>query len=451
MAGAVTAQITNSLVSTFNLHKPEYSNFLFRKYGKQGFTAFQFLQSLGNVTPVAQENFYHFEENWIASSFTSSTTITGAQGAGVQVNLQVSPSYIDASGNYYPRLNDILMFSNGVKAQVIVDNGTGLLTVKPLKTTGVIVYTADEQIIIPSNAFGEGTGQPNGRVSDVFRYDFNMQIIKETINTTGTELTNQMWVNSIDGTTINAWFDKAKSIDLDYRMALAIDGMLLYGTKADNTGILGTTSEGLVDAVTTQGGNGTYTQGLFSVALFDQMNRYLDKQQAPNEYTGLLGYQAFQDVENALSNVFTQNPIIFAGGNGKTLGQMMFGDMASKIDSSVDIGFRSITKTDRTFHLLKLAQLSNPQLYGATGFSEASRMIFVPLDKPTQPKGGQVPRLGVRYKELGGYSRKMEAWYTGSAGNFGFKTNDIDSVQLHNRTHMGAEQFGLNAFYQFTT
>jgi hypothetical protein len=45
----------------------------------------------------------------------------------------------------------------------------------------------------------------------------------------------------------------------------------------------------------------------------------------------------------------------------------------------------------------------------------------------------------------------MEAWYTGSAGNFGFKTNDIDSVQLHNRTHMGGEQFGLNAFYQFTT
>lgn len=448
MAGAVTAQISNNLVSTFNLHKPEYSNFLFRKYGKQGFTAFQFLQSLGNVTPVAQENFYHFEENWIASSFT---TTGGSGAAGASVNLTVSPAYIDASGNYYPRLNDILMFTNGVKAQVIADNGSGVLTVRPLKSAQAISVADGEQIIIPTNSFGEGTGQPDGRVSDVFRYDFNMQIIKETIDTTGTELTNQMWVNTIDGTTINAWFDKAKSIDLDYRMALAIDGMLLYGTKADNTGILGSTSEGLVDAVTTQGGNGTYTPGLFSIAQFDQMNRYLDKQQAHNEYTGLLGYQAFQDVENALSNVFTQNPIIFAGGNGKTLGQMMYGDMASKIGESVDIGFRSITKTDRTFHLLKLAQLSNPQLYGATGFNEASRMIFVPLDKPTQPKGGQVPRLGVRYKQLGGYSRKMEAWFTGSAGNFGVKTNDIDSVQLHNRAHVGSQQFGVNAFFQFTT
>jgi len=448
MAGAVTAQISNNLVSTFNLHKPEYSNFLFRKYGKQGFTAFQFLQSLGNVTPVAQENFYHFEENWIASSFT---TTGGSGAAGASVNLTVSPAYIDGNGFYYPRLNDVLMFTNGVKGQVIADNGSGVLTVRPLKAAQAISVAADEQIIIPTNSFGEGTGQPDGRVSDVFRYDFNMQIIKETIDTTGTELTNQMWVNTIDGTQINAWFDKAKSIDLDYRMALAIDGMLLYGTKADNTGILGSTSEGLVDAVTTQGGNGTYTSGLFSIAQFDQMNRYLDKQMAPNEYTGLLGYQAFQDVENALSNVFTQNPIIFAGGNGKTLGQMMYGDMASKIGESVDIGFRSITKTDRTFHLLKLAQLSNPQLYGATGFTEASRMIFVPLDKPTQPKGGQVPRLGVRYKQLGGYSRKMEAWFTGSAGNFGVKTNDIDSVQLHNRAHMGAEIYGANAFFQFTT
>ena len=224
MAGAVTAPINNTLVSTFNLHKPEYSNFLFRKYGKQGFTAFQFLQSLGNVTPVAQENFYHFEENWIASSFT---TTGGSGAAGASVNLTVSAAYIDTLGNYYPRLNDILMFANGVKAQVIADNGSGVLTVRPLKQSQAISVAADEQIIIPSNSFAEGTGQPDGRVSDVFRYDFNMQIIKESISTTGTELTNQMWVNSIDGTTINAWFDKAKSIDLDYRMALAIDGMLL--------------------------------------------------------------------------------------------------------------------------------------------------------------------------------------------------------------------------------
>jgi hypothetical protein len=129
----------------------------------------------------------------------------------------------------------------------------------------------------------------------------------------------------------------------------------------------------------------------------------------------------------------------------------MYGEnMKSIADKSVEIGFRSITKTDRTFHLLKLPQLSNPKLYGATGFTEAGRMIFCPLDKPIAPKGGAMPRLGVRYKELGGYSRKMESWFTGGAGNIPVKTNGVDSVQLYNRCEIGAEQYGLNSFYQFT-
>lgn len=451
MAGAVTGQISNNLVSLFNIHKPEKANFLFRRYGKQGVTAFQFLQSIGAVSPVAQDEFSHYEEDWIHATFTPS--VVGAGGAGVTVNVTLSASDMDGLGNSYPRVGDIVMFNNGVKGQIITKSGANpaVLGIAPLKLADDIATSAvvGEEAIIISNSFAEGTDQPQGRVSKAFEYTFRTQILKETIDSTGTELTNQNWFSEIDGTTINAWFDKAKSIDLDYRMALAIDGMILYGEEADNTAVLGSTSNGLIADVTTGGGNATYTPGLFSVAQFDQMNRYLDKQQAPNEYVGLLGYQAFQEVENTLSNVFTQNPIIFAGG-GKTFGQLMYGDMASKVSGSVEIGFRSISKTDRTFHFLKLPQLSNPKLYGATGFTEAGRMIFVPMDKPYAPKGGQVPRLGVRYKELGGYSRKMESWFTGGAGNIPVKTNSNDSIQLHSRAQLGSERYGINAFYQFT-
>lgn len=458
MAGAISSQITNNLVSLFNIHKPDKANFLFRRYGKQGVTAFQFLQSIGAVTPVAQDSFSHYEEDWIVSTFTPS--VVGAGGAGVTVSITIDAADTQTVGsNYYvyPRVGDIVMFNNGVKGQVLTKTASTVnpvvITVAPLLTTDDIATSAvvGEQAIITSNSFAEGTDNPEGRVSRAYEYSFQTQIIKETINSTGTELTNQNWFNSIDGTTINAWFDKAKSIDLDYRMALAIDGMILYGEQANNTAVQGTTSAGLVSGVTSQGGNATYVPGLFSVAYFDQMNRYLDKQMAPREYVGLLGYQAFQDVENTLSNVFTQNPIIFAGGSGKTFGELMYGeDMKSLAGQSVEIGFRSITKTDRIFHLLKLPQLSHPKLYGATGFTEPSRMIFCPLDRPVAPKGGSMPRLGVRYKELGGYSRKMESWYTGGAGNIPVKTNTNDSIQLNSRAHMGAEQFGLNSFFQFS-
>ena len=453
MAGSVSAQMSNTLVSLFNIHKPEKANFLFRKYGKQGVTAFQFLQSVGAVTPVAQGSFSHYEEDWIHATLTPS--VVGAAGVNGLTDVTLSAADMDSSGNSYPRVGDIVMFSNGVKGQIVTKSGANpaVLGIVPLLSANSIATSAvvGEQAIITSNAFAEGTNQPEGRVSKAYEYSFNTQIIKEKVASTGTELTNQNWFNSIDGTTINAWFDKAKSIDLDYRMALAIDGMILYGETADNTAVQGTTASGLVYGVTSQGGNATYTPGLFSVSYFDQMNRYLDKQQSGNEYVGLLGYQAFQDVENTLSNVFTQNPIIFAGGAGKTFGNLMYGDnMQSLTDKSVEIGFRSITKTDRTFHLLKLPQLSNPKLYGATGFSEAGRMIFCPLDKPIAPKGGAMPHLAVRYKELGGYSRKMESWFIGGAGNIPVKTTGVDNVELNSRAEMGAEQFALNQFFQFS-
>lgn len=453
MAGSVSAQMSNTLVSLFNIHKPEKANFLFRKYGKQGVTAFQFLQSVGAVTPVAQGSFSHYEEDWIHATLTPS--VVGAAGVNGLTDVTLSAADMDSSGNSYPRVGDIVMFSNGVKGQIVTKSGANpaVLGIVPLLSANSIATSAvvGEQAIITSNAFAEGTNQPEGRVSKAYEYSFNTQIIKEKVASTGTELTNQNWFNSIDGTTINAWFDKAKSIDLDYRMALAIDGMVLYGETADNPAVQGTTASGLVYGVTSQGGNATYTPGLFSVSYFDQMNRYLDKQQSGNEYVGLLGYQAFQDVENTLSNVFTQNPIIFAGGAGKTFGNLMYGDnMQSLTDKSVEIGFRSITKTDRTFHLLKLPQLSNPKLYGATGFSEAGRMIFCPLDKPIAPKGGAMPHLAVRYKELGGYSRKMESWFIGGAGNIPVKTTGVDNVELNSRAEMGAEQFALNQFFQFS-
>jgi len=453
MAGAVSANISNSLVSLFNIHMPQKANFLFRKYGKQGVTAFQFLQSIGSVTPVALGTYSHYEEDWIHASFSSNADEV-SPGQGNPISITLNTSDVHSLGNSYPRVGDIIMFNNGVKGQIISKSGANppVLVIEPLLSASTIpAVTAGEQIIITSNAFAEGTDQPEGRVSKAYEYTFNTQIIKETVSSTGTELTNGLWFKSIDGVGINGWFDKAKSIDLDYRTALAIDGMVLYGEVADNPNVVGTTSQGLISGVTSQGGNATYTPGLYSVSSFDQMNRYLDKQQAPNEYLGLLGYQAFQDVENTLSNVFTQNPIVFAGGGGKTFGDLMYGDdMKSIADKSVEIGFRSITKTDRTFHLLKLPQLSNPKLYGATGFTEAGRMIFCPLDKPIAPKGGAMPRLGVRYKELGGYSRKMESWFIGGAGNIPVKTSGVDEIKLFNRAEMGCEQFGLNHFYQWT-
>ena len=167
MAGSVSAQMSNTLVSLFNIHKPEKANFLFRKYGKQGVTAFQFLQSVGAVTPVAQGSFSHYEEDWIHATLTPS--VVGAAGVNGLTDVTLSAADMDSSGNSYPRVGDIVMFSNGVKGQIVTKSGANpaVLGIVPLLSANSIATSAvvGEQAIITSNAFAEGTNQPEGRVS----------------------------------------------------------------------------------------------------------------------------------------------------------------------------------------------------------------------------------------------------------------------------------------------
>jgi len=202
------------------------------------------------------------------------------------------------------------------------------------------------------------------------------------------------------------------------------------------------------------GGNeATYTPGAYSISDFDYMTRIMEKYDAPLNFAFFSGINLYQDIENTLQNLFTQNPIVFANGKNLTWAQALYGQNSEEgKQMAVDVGFTCIKKTNRLYSLVKLGELSNPNTFNAPGFTKAGEGFVCPLDQSEvkTPDGGTklIPRIGMRYLQTpdGTYSRRMETWVTGGAGNIS-KTNTVDTQKVSFRSHYGTQFFGNKHFF----
>jgi len=434
--------VTESYISAFNIHKPVILDKIFRKYGNQGLGMYWTMNQLGNVVPVAQTYYDHFEENHIIETLQARSTVADP-GAGNPINITLAAANLDTGNRFYARVNDNVMFPNNVVGVVrSIDVSTPsapVLTIYPASATANIgAVGAGSTFIVFSNSFAEATGQPKGRISKPDKLTFNTQIMKEAFEVSGSEMTNQLWYtsdtqgNNRDGMLMIGTFEA------DMRMAAAIDGAFLFGQPIDNPTLVADgqrATPGLVPWVIGGGNVSTYSPGLFNMSTFDAMSRRLDRNFAPNAFIGWLGFDLDTEIENTMGNLFTENPLLFAGA-----------EMGSK-EQAVVFGFKSLYKAGRTFNFKRMPLFSNSQLFGATGFSTSGTGIFTPMDEVKDPVSRQnIASMRIRYKEMNGYSRRMEIWNLGSAGA-GPKTNDLDVRTLEFRGELGTEFFGSNRFY----
>ena len=256
---SIDAIYASDIISTFDIDKPEVLNALFERYGDQGLGFFRIIESLGFKRPVAQDSYSHHEENWRHEVFHSVAAVA-APGPGNPIAITLAANDYDANNNFYPRQWMVAMFSNRVVGSITDVQGVTpniILEITPSDVTDDIGAVAlGEEIIISSSAFSEGSGQPNSVVTGTYKYTNWVQIMKETMTATGTEMTNQKWFTRLEssGKGIPAYYLKGQ-MDTDYRLNLAIDGALLFGKITDNahanltdaaTGRVVRTTEGLV-------------------------------------------------------------------------------------------------------------------------------------------------------------------------------------------------------------
>jgi hypothetical protein len=452
MGPEAIAQIyASDIISNFDLHKPEILNTLFSRFGDQGASYFQLIRSMGFEQSVALDTYGHFEDNHVHEVVHVLANV--AQPAvGANISFTLDPVDLDANNNFYVRKWDIMMCPNEVTGSVIDIDVTvpaaPIITLRLNEITDQFpALTAGQELIITSSAFSEGSGQPEGAVSGTWEYDNDAQIIKESMGVTGSEMVNQAWVTiTSEGQALPAYYYKGQ-IDLDYRMALKIDGALLWGKRTtnpipdpDNKNRLIKTTEGLIPYIRRVGNEQTCVDGAFTVDEFDEMSNTLDREFAGNHILGLLGISLHQDIENALKTYFANTNIQFAK---QATNEVLF---HSNEALSASVNFTYLTKSERTFMFKRMGGFNNPKLAGADGYSARKMGVFLPLNKKKDPKSGKmIDSIGTRYRALGKYSRRMEVWQVGGAGE-GLKVTDIDDRNTYQRGHIGAHHRGGNQF-----
>ncbi len=436
----ITAQYSNAYISTFDYHMPEKRDILYRKYGDQGLEFFKMIDKLGFSSPVAQQDYSHFEEDWIWTPVNSRAGVV-SPGAGNPINFTLAAYNLDSGNRFFIAVGDNVMFANQVTGTVTAINVTvpaaPVVTVYPNGGANIGALSADDTIIIYSNDYAEGTGQPEGKVARVIEYSFNTKIVKETNAYTGSEATNKTWFTTTsDGQSIPAIYMKGQ-IDADYRMALRMNGALLFDETTTNATLLAAgnrTTQGLFPWVRGGGNVQGYNVGFYAMADFDIQNRILDQNFAPSEEVAMLGFDLQTEWENLFVNSFVNGAIVYAN----------FADGGKKA-TDLSIGFNSFNKNERQWHIKRMTGLNHPQIYGAPGFKLPGSGIVMPIDGRKDPKTGNLlPSVGQRYKALGNYNRKMKVWLTGGAIAV---TNQTDADALNIRSEFGSEFIASNRFF----
>jgi len=449
---AIAQIYASDIISGFDLHKPEKMNVLFSRFGDQGASYFQLIRSMGFEQPVANDTYGHYEENHI-HEVIHSRGIVAQPAIGAPIVFTLDTTDLDANNNFYLRKFDILMFPNEVVGTVLDINvaipAAPVVTCYPSDNADRFpALTAGMEIIITTNAFAEGSGQPEGAVSGTWEYSNNAQIIKETIGFTGTEMVNQSWVTvTSKGQQLLGYYMKGQ-IDIDYRMALRIDGALMWGKQTNNSSIVDNstagggraikTTEGLIPYIRRVGNEQTYNAGAFDVEEFDEMSNTLDREYAGNYILGLLGISLHQDIENSLKTYFANTNISFAK---QTTNDVLFKNNESL---GASVNFTYLTKSERTFLFKRMGSFNNKKVAGAEGYNAPKLGVFLPINKKKDPvSGNMVDSIGTRYRALGKYSRRMEVWQVGGAGS-GMKVTEFDKLNTYQRCHIGAHHRGGN-------
>ena len=455
---ATTSIYAQDIISTFDIYKPEKLNKLFAKFGDQGLSYFMLLKSLGFELPVARDEYEHYEERMIHDTFLIGAN-SAAGAAGASVTLTVSANSIQSFGNIfniYPRLWDKVLFNNEVIAsitQVTITNATtATIRVTPsVLTESIPAVVTGQEVVIESNAWAEGSTQPAGRLSGTDHYINYLQIVKESLNATGTEMTNQDWFDEYQEDTggvkkLIGYVMKGQ-MDLDYRMSLFATNALLFDkpTTNTNTDLQDATTptsafvrstEGLIPATRRMGQVVPYPSGLWSISTFNMVDKLLDAQFCGQDIMCLNGIDLAHQIEDTMVNYFKETDISYVSS------QYFKGDS----DLAMSVGFKSFRKAGRTFNFQRMGIFSHPKVGGAPGYNYPGMGLFLPMNQQKDKKTlKMIPSFGCRYKELGAYSRKNEVWNVSGAGP-GTKVIPQDLANFYQRTHIGAHHIGANRF-----
>jgi hypothetical protein len=382
------------------------------------------LIGLGKKKKTVQTTYNWFEHDYLINTISGSVSAKAAD----QLTVEVTPDDgAGGAGSFSPGLvGDIVMVNTPgnnervrCRIQAIVKGVTHDYTLERVNDAIDLtsVFTAptpfDVDVYWFSNAFGDGTFQPESSMRKPLKFNGQTQIIKTQFEAFGSEAANAVEVE-ING---KPWYYRQGVEDALNKHMMAVEMALILGTKSDGLvdadGNDVTTTQGLESVVDERGNTLQYTS--LTYGDFEDMVKRLDKERAPEVYMGLLGTDLMLDFESLMHSrgvgikgvgadgVVGANSI--AGGTG-----VDYSTVGGK-GRAYDFGLDSYRLGGRTFHIKKWDAINYAPITGYDSSVYPKMGFFMPMVTFKDAKSGEMlDSICLRYKENDLENRFMTEW-----------------------------------------
>ena len=426
----------------------------------------------------------HYEAPWIIDQVEVGSVVTPAASAGddAVIALSTNSHYntgVTVGGNArrgtYPVVGDVVELHDRTQARVTAKNTSVIphqITLTPLKAADTLAgkITAADKYGILYNIHAEASGLPAGRAPRVMKYTNELAVIKHSFGSTGFELTNSVYHETIAGrpeTAGQAIEVKIKADEL-VRYERSKSNLLLLGQTADNLTDTATemgfdvpiaSSEGFVPFAISGGTIDNYTAGSYDITDYDTVANILldERSAAQNDVIGWLGPDLFTEIENSFTSTLQQNLIgtvdrIVDGYANYMNTQYHQQVTASATDATLSFGYSAIRKNGFIFHMKRLSEFADIRGVGSSDYSYRNYALWHPISYTKDMlSGSNRATIGYEYKGLGNYSRENifgslpGAGVGGSNTPYGAPVTQYDSIRHFLMSHLGFHGAVANA------
>lgn len=431
-------------------------------------SSFKNMRALGMTMEVAQDTRTTYSEEKIHQTIhvgVGGITIVSVPAGTYSFVLSVAAGaddFLASSGTspytsttyYNPvQVNDRIMFQ-GVSDRVIatVTSVTGTYPTVTVafkladltQTFTPASYPAGTELSIITNAWAEGTDQPDGLVTAPYEDTEYAQIIKTSSQITGTQMVNQLWMTKYSSGEEIIGYRTIGMQNAEYEHELKIGMALLFERPTTNATFTGSnvepnkTTEGYITYWKRRGLTINYAPGSFGITMFDLIDAQADKNFGPTYYQFGMGRTLYNSKDDALKQYFQNTMQAYQDPQTVT---DLFGGNAGLAQT---VRFTMFTKGRRTYCFTPIEEFNNPTVTDLPGYNTPGLGFVVPIGKKRDTKSGlQLPYMGVGYRAMGGYNRMAEVWVVNGAGN-GLKVITQDIAKINHRSHLMATHVGGN-------
>lgn len=408
---------------------------------------------------VAKNNlFSHYEtrSKYRAVSPTNVTataaTATFRLNAASYTNVQSIKGSLDRSPL---KIGDEIMIPGGdgqpVWGYITAKSGSGITTTftavrrngstEDIGAALTTLATNGTKFGVPSQAFGEGSGQPEEGLDDLpIRFIGQMQIFKQMKRITG-DADSNMTVFEFNGKNYY-WLKMTPEMLLKQRMDIAFATMFSPGGSFVNaSGLTIPLTTGAEGYIASGGQNIFYDKNVgITIDTLHLIAGTLKAASGCREYIWTTGARQRQQIETILSTRTGNGGIVYTD----------FGFGKNSAERAVDLGFDSFKIDNIVFHMQESRALEHPEVTAcnpALGYDDFGLLFPANNMKVSRSVDGEIitgmlPSIAHRYKVASdGTSRRMIQWENDRRTNGGF-----DTRQTNVQSQEGMQMTGVIRF-----